>query len=347
MDQNQHHATGGGHIPPVDEQQAPPVISDSTPKKRSGRSGPRGPYGSRSHNPAKPSLDITIKGNRRPPWIQAMLRGIQDYYNDPFKFPMLANLSGKQNLDGSPRQNRSDGRESEVRVAMAIVSFLDAGSFMVGTPLDNGGFKHRDCIEIARVAGMLKDPTEEEIENRISPRPTQTFWRAWHRLEKAGMFESHKRYFKEFGIRNGKLEVQHRARPSIKKVSRHFLVLITKGLDYKRLEKFSKKAYDATKDRREYWAKKHGSPQDKEIAEQAIRHNMATKGLKTHSRKGVEKPLTTKEELTQEFHQTLVKAQADLVRQGKDKKAILNIIADRYGNLEQYLAKNLPQKTPA
>lgn len=171
------------------------------------------------HDPAKPNWHkyVVPKTKAQPPATQMkLLRGARAYYFTPSSLPTLMNLNGKQNKDGAPRQNRTDGREAEVLVLSAVLSFTEYASLRVGTPLPNGGFIPRSCGEIAKRAGMIEPGRPDDY-----PYPDGRFWRAWRRLKLAGAFTVHAQY--EEVAPNVK-----RARKAIKCLNEDFLVSLGK-----------------------------------------------------------------------------------------------------------------------
>lgn len=167
------------------------------------------------HDPENPDwdgFDIPDTKKNTPGTQNKLMKGAQDYYYFPEKLPTLRNLSGSQNKDGTPRSNRSDGRHPETLVLAAILSFTEYASLRVGTPLPNGGFKHRSCGEIAKRAGMIEPGRDESY-----PYPNKRFWRAWSRLKLAGAFYVHEQYEE---VEPGK----KRARNAIKNLNLDFLI---------------------------------------------------------------------------------------------------------------------------
>ncbi|MEQ5769992.1 hypothetical protein NFH98_20690, partial [Halomonas sp. H33-56] len=179
------------------------------------------------HNPERGEFDrYAIPETRRLPRVQQqLLEGARDYYHAPGILPTLSNLSGKANADGSPRQNRSEGRAAESLVLSAIINHLDFASLRVGTPKPDGTFVSRSCGELARVAGLLAPNSDPD-----HPEPSQRFWRAFRRLKIAGAFTVHKQY-------EERPDGSKRARPAIKAVSMQFLVCLGK-VGYQKLKEF-------------------------------------------------------------------------------------------------------------
>lgn len=151
-----------------------------------------------------------------PKLLQALVQGAKDYYKSPSLLPTLANLNGKSNADGNPRCNRSEARAAESLVLSAIIERTEFASLRVGTPLPDGGFKHRSCAELAQIAGLLAPESTPEY-----PQPSQRFWRAFRRLKVAGAFTVHKQY-------EQRPDGTKRARPAVKLLNADFLLALGK-----------------------------------------------------------------------------------------------------------------------
>lgn len=180
------------------------------------------------HNPAQGEFEryCAPQTKRQPPkLLQALVDAAKDYYKRPALLPTLANLNGKSNADGNPRCNRSEARAAESLVLSAIIQHTEFFSLRVGTPLADGGFKHRSCSELARVAGLLAPGSTAE-----NPNPSQRFWRAFRRLKIAGAFTVHKQYeIKPDGTK--------RARPAVKLLNPDFLLALGR-VGYQRFKEF-------------------------------------------------------------------------------------------------------------
>lgn len=169
---------------------------------------------------------VIPKTKASPPASQMkLLKSARNYYLAPSILPTLMNLNGKQNKDGAPRQNRSDGREAEVLVLLSILSFTEYASLRIGTPLPNGAFVPRSCGEIAKRVGMIEPGRPDDY-----PYPNGRFWRAWRRLKLAGAFTVHAQY--EEVAPNVK-----RARKAIKCLNEDFLVSLG-GVGFAEMKRF-------------------------------------------------------------------------------------------------------------
>ncbi len=195
------------------------------------------------HDPAKGEFERYCqpqKKGRLPATLQALVEGAREYYKRPALLPMLANLNGKSNADGNPRCNRSEARAAESLVLSAIIQFTEFSSLRVGTPLDDGGFKHRSCAEIARVAGLLAPGSTPE-----NPEPSQRFWRAFRRLKLAGAFTVHLQY-------EVKADGSKRARPAVKLLNQDFLLALGR-VGFQKFKEFQRWCYNQLKKaRRKY-----------------------------------------------------------------------------------------------
>ena len=195
------------------------------------------------HDPAKGEFDRycqPLKKGRLPATLQALVDGAKAYYTSPGLLPTLANLNGKANADGNPRCNRSEARAAESLVLSAIIQFTEFASLRVGTPLADGGFKHRSCAEIARVAGLLAPGSTPE-----APEPSQRFWRAFRRLKLAGAFTVHLQH-------EVKADGTKRARPAVKLLNPDFLIALGR-VGFQKFKEFQSWCYNKIKKaRRQY-----------------------------------------------------------------------------------------------
>ena len=219
------------------------------------------------HDPAKGEFErYQAPETKRelPSVMKKLLEGARDYYKNPGMLPTLSNLNGKANQDGNPRCNRSEARAAESLVLSAIITHTDFASLRVGTPTQDGGFIHRSCGELAKVAG-LHDPKHSTDEH---PEPSQRFWRAFSRLKIAGAFTVHQQYET---LPDG----SKRARPAIKAVSFQFLVALGK-VGYEALKKFrtwcSNRLKKTRAKHREQFPEQHDAAQ--------ARHRLMTKQAK-------------------------------------------------------------------
>ena len=207
------------------------------------------------HDPLKPDFHRYTPPDTRnlPKMQQKLLTGAWNYYDNPWLLPTLANLSGRENLDGQPRQNRSDGRDPEARVLAAILHRTDYTSLRVGTPMDNGQFKPRSCGELAHIAGLLEEGCGPD-----SPIPNPRFWRAWRRLRDAGLFVTHLQY-------EVLADGRKRARPAIKKLNLDFLVALSGG-SYMAFNRFTRERSRALKAKRSAWTEANPGYSDGKLA---------------------------------------------------------------------------------
>lgn len=153
-----------------------------------------------------------VAGGHRLQIITRLLKKLEGYFSDAASVPLLAYRDDKKNLDGSPRQNRSEDREAQILILKAIIAALDFKSLRVGTYAVNGDFKNLPFEEIARRCGLTrpsKDPAQP------LPVPSSRFWRGVGRLKRAGVLDIYEQYEE---TPDGK-----RGRPAIKTVSEKFL----------------------------------------------------------------------------------------------------------------------------
>lgn len=220
------------------------------------------------HNPAQGEFErycAPKKKGKLPYELQALVDAARDYYKRPSLLPTLANLNGKSNSDGNPRCNRSEARAAESLVLSAIIQYTEFASLRVGTPLADGGFKHRSCGEIAAVAGLLAPGSTEAY-----PQPNQRFWRAFRRLKIAGAFTVHKQY-------EIKPDGSKRARPAVKLLNPDFLLALGR-IGFQKFEKFRKWCSNRIKkDRRKHHEQ---FPAARDAAEARRRLAMAGTGPK-------------------------------------------------------------------
>lgn len=221
------------------------------------------------HNPAQGEFERYCKPQmkRQPPkLLQALVDAARDYYKSPSLLPTLANLNGKSNADGNPRCNRSEARAAESLVLSAIIQHTEFASLRVGTPTADGGFKHRSCSELARVAGLLAPGSTPE-----NPNPSQRFWRAFRRLKIAGAFTVHKQY-------EIKPDGSKRARPAVKLLNPDFLLALGR-VGYQTFKKFRDWCSNRIKKARKKYNEQF--PAARDAAEARRRLAMAGTGPKT------------------------------------------------------------------
>lgn len=172
------------------------------------------------HDPANPALDQlalpATKSGYRPKLQQQLIDAAKHYYYTPKDMPLLSNLSRKVNRDGTPRQNRSEGREAQSLILSAILSMTDFCSLRVGTPMANGTFKSRSCDEIARACGLV-EPSDDPSDPL--PVASQRFHRGLQQLKRAAAIEVFEQY-------EEKPDGSKRARTAIKTVSANFLIAL-------------------------------------------------------------------------------------------------------------------------
>lgn len=226
------------------------------------------------HDPAKGEFERYQAPEMKrelPRVMQKLLEGARAYYEAPSTLPTLSNLNGKANADGNPRCNRSEARAAESLVLSAIITHTDFATLRVGTPTQDGGFIHRSCGDLAKVAGLLdaKHSTDDH------PEPSQRFWRAFRRLKLAGAFTIHQQY-------ETLADGSKRARNAIKAVSFQFLVALGK-VGYEALKKFRTWCSNRLKKSRA----KHREQFPEQYDAAKARHHVATKqvsetGIKTH-----------------------------------------------------------------
>ncbi|MDH2436622.1 hypothetical protein QCD60_29345 [Pokkaliibacter sp. MBI-7] len=128
---------------------------------------------------------------------------VSPVYDSPRLYPLFTN-SGKANLDGTPRCDRSELRLIEVRVLATMVEMANFAStgddIHIGTPRDDGSFSHRSMLEIALSASTPDGDCLVEPENPHLPlglwtfRPTQRYRRATKALKNKGHLTVVQRY---------------------------------------------------------------------------------------------------------------------------------------------------------
>lgn len=168
------------------------------------------------HDPQRLAADKLalpdVAGGHRLQVITKLLKRAEGYFADPASVPLLAYLSGKTNRDGSPRQNRSEGREAQSLILSAIIAATDFKSLRVGTYTERGEFRNVPFAEIARRCGMLQPSKDPAV---TDPVPSSRFWRGVAWLKRAGAIEVFEQYEE---TADGK-----RGRPAIKIISEKFL----------------------------------------------------------------------------------------------------------------------------
>lgn len=167
--------------------------------------------------------------------VTDLIEKAREYFFNPASVPLLAYVSDKKNLDGSPRQNRSEGREAQSLVWSAIVCVLDYSSLRVGQPKKNGTFRNYTFDEIARMCGL----TEPGANPGDLPVACSRFRRAVEVFKKAGAIEVFEQY--------EETPDGMRGRPAIKTVSEKFLMYMGR-ISKVAMERVRKKASKALRD---------------------------------------------------------------------------------------------------
>lgn len=288
------------------------------------------------HDKTRPRFHLAlVPGKSRPKQIDKLAAAARSYYSNPFILPTLANLSEKTNKDGKPRCNRSDAREAESLIMCAIFNATEFASMRAGAPQPDGSFKHISCRRLARNCQMLLDPTDEEIEQLRTPRPTARFWRAFARLKAAGMFTTSRQYEK-IGI-DTKGKAIYRARPAIKALNIHF-VLSLNVLDSERLKSFRDYCSKALKKRKKQHAKTFHDNTDAIRARQILASDQKRKGINTHP------PVRSKDtgpaDLLAEYRHKKVMLQSSLIKQGKTRTQIPVLVRNKLGTEAEYIARH-------
>lgn len=283
------------------------------------------------HNPAQGELErycAPQKKAKLPHTLQALVDAARDYYKRPALLPTLANLNGKSNADGNPRCNRSEARAAESLVLSAIIQYTEFASLRVGTPLADGGFKHRSCGEIARVAGLLAPGSTDDY-----PQPSQRYWRAFRRLKIAGAFTVHKQY-------EIKPDGSKRARPAVKLLNPDFLLALGR-VGYEKFKGFRDWCSNRIKKAR----RKHSEqfPAERDAAEARRRLAMAGTGPKAmqKQRRGkTDLPDTRDEyELQRQYNRQSAAYMAEVVRNnpGASYDEIRQLVRIKYPPFQDWL----------
>lgn len=174
------------------------------------------------HDPQRLAADRLalpeVSGGHRLQIITKLLKRAEAYFADPESCKLLAHLSGKKNRDGSPRQNRSEGREAQALVLSAIIAATDFKSLRVGTYTARGEFCNVQFDEIARRCGLTRLQKDPQDPSKTEFVASSRFWRAVAWLKRAGVIEVYEQYEE---TTEGK-----RGRPAIKTVSEKFLRLL-------------------------------------------------------------------------------------------------------------------------
>jgi hypothetical protein len=155
-----------------------------------------------------------VKNGFRVKILQRLIDRAQAYFNDPASVPLLAYLSGKKNRDGSPRQNRSEGREAQSLILSAIYASMDLKSLRVGTYTPRGEFKNLSFLDLALRCGLTRQVKNEDT-GVVETVPSSRFWRGVAWLKKAGAMTVFEQY--------EETPDGPRGRPAIKHMSAKFL----------------------------------------------------------------------------------------------------------------------------
>jgi hypothetical protein len=230
------------------------------------------------HNPDKPDLDRLAlpktKSGFRPKIQQALIDAAKDYFFAPQALPLLSNLSRRVNRDGTPRKNRSEGREAESLVLPAILSMTDFCSLRVGTPMPDGTFKPRSMDEIARACGLVvasRDPGETE------PVASRRFYRTIKRLKRAAAITVFEQY-------EEKPDGTKRARVAIKAVSENFLIALGR-VSFAALKEFRDECSRKLRNWRNSFRKARPGDFDAVKAAELVRREQLRQGFATHKPK--------------------------------------------------------------
>ncbi|MGL5286170.1 MAG: hypothetical protein ACRC8D_08525 [Aeromonas sp.] len=162
---------------------------------------------------------------------------LKSYYYDRSILKPLAELDvGDKRVTAGKRSNRSEAREAEVLVISAILHSMDLTSLLVGVPNERYGFIHKSTYELAKMAGLLDETTDE---------PHRRFTRTLSRIRRSGMMETTRTTFKS---KEGAI----RAGVAIKRVSEEFILMLMGGTpkDKKALEKTRATHYAKTRAKR-------------------------------------------------------------------------------------------------
>lgn len=211
------------------------------------------------HDPRKPNLSLfSIPKTARdiPFAMKELINGVKRYFDSPQLIPTLFNLTGKRNNDGEFRSNRSEAREAEMLIMAALIHYTDFSSMRVGTPLDDGEFKPRSCVELAKTCGLAVKVGEEW-------QPTRRFWRAFTRLKRAGAFD----VFETYVVKS---DGSKRARPAVKLINEDFLISLG-VVSYKTLKAFRDYASLKVRQAREKFRKRFPAKGDAELARNKLK----------------------------------------------------------------------------
>lgn len=189
------------------------------------------------HDPQQLATDLLalpeVKGGYRPALIEKLKKCAENYFADPASVPLLAYLSGRKNRDGSPRQNRSEGREAQSLILNASLDAMDLRSLRVGTYTTTGDFNNLSFHELAHRCGLVREFKNEET-GEVTTRPCSRFWRGVAWLKRAGAFAVFEQY--------EETPEGPRGRPAIKHFNAKFLRVLGR-ITKSAMEAARKKAY--------------------------------------------------------------------------------------------------------
>ncbi len=329
-------AAGGGFLQP----DAPSIAPDTPPDNQDGpiasKPSQKDSGNKCGHNPDAPRFEwFSVKGKKKASQVQKLIDGFERYYFNPFLLPLLANLQGGVNKDGTPSQNRSDGREAEALVGKAILGFTEFASLRVGTPQANGDFINRSCRELAKQCGLSSEPTDADIKNKRLPKPSQRFWRAFGRLRDAGMFTVSRQY--EVVGRDAKGKAIKRGRSAIKCLSEDFLVALN-VLDYKRLATYRQHCSDTLKAAADIHAFKVHRSTDAEHARNRLKFKKDGAKIKTPA--SPRDAAHELKELKEQYQRQATRKMVELKKAQTPSLKINKIIIATLGTLDNYLEKH-------
>lgn len=331
------------------------VLSENVQQPKVSRKGFFLNSGNRcGHDPDSPLFSSWQRPETQKPLpetVQNVINGVKIYYSKPKVMPVLCFATHrKRTKTGKARQNRSEAREAEVLMLMAVYSRTDWASLRVGIPLSNGKFKPLSHLELAKImeAQEQKDSEASDLENgsavKVSTpakftrqsasgkiRPNTRYWSAFWSLTRAGAWESHKRYHV---MENG----DKRAKVSIKLLNLDFIVALT-GTPYHKLQKLRDYASSAVKKRRQDYTDKNPGHQDQNAALTkllsgfygrvgATDANLVKKTVKPQS--APRHQLKPKDQEAIERSKEICAYQVKLAADGVSRERILQLVKDRY-----------------
>lgn len=113
------------------------------------------------HDPRAPQLQPTIRPKTGkgglPPLLRLAVEKLGEYFTNPDLLPTL-NAANK-----SSRQQRTERRESCMRVLSALLHRMDIGSLRVGVPRSDGSFYDYSIDQISQAAGLGLKRTKRAI----------------------------------------------------------------------------------------------------------------------------------------------------------------------------------------